>query len=192
LTLTVTTDRILLKQTILAWLAARTGIPAERWIWANQRTPRPKKPYGTVFFPSGFVKVGIDEQRREFNEYDEILQKTTTGPRTLTAQIEVYTDPATKDADVEAMELLENAIITLDTDAVRDAFTAAKIGIISQGSPQALDEQLGERWERRAMCEVVFSYSGESFDDGSTGESGNWIETVQVPTEANDNADYGT
>jgi hypothetical protein len=51
-----------------------------------------------------------------------------------------------------------------------------------------MDEQLGDRWERRAMAEVQFSYSGETFDDGDG--TGNWIETVEAPTEENGNADY--
>lgn len=188
MTLTVTTDRTLFRQTIVNWLNTYAGL-AGRVVWANQATPRPAKPYGSILFPSSGVKSGWDEERQDFNAIAEVIERTTSGPRMISAQIEVYTDPAASPHASEAAELLDNALLALDTNAVREAFRAAKIGVISQTAVQRMDEQLGDRWERRAMAEVQFSYSGETFDDGGSG-SGNWIETVESPTEANGNADY--
>ena len=186
--LTITTDRTLFRQTLIAWLNTY-AVLGGRIIWADQTTPRPAKPYGTVFFPSGPVKTGLDDEVQSYNAPGSVVQRRTSGPRLITLQVEVYTDPATAAHASEAAELLENALMALDTIAVRDLFRAAKIGLISQTPAQRLDDQLGERWERRAMSELVLSYSGETFDDGGSG-TGNWIETVQVPTELNGNADY--
>lgn len=184
------TDRTVFRQTILAWLAQYTGIPEDRWIWANQITKRPAKPYGTVLFTSGLtgVKVGLDEVRETYNGTTEVIERVTTGPRQIPVQIDIYTDPATQANASEAMELLENALLTLDTVPVRELFRASKIGVMSQSTPLRLDEELAERWERRAQVDITFMYSGETFDDGDG--SGNWIETVQVPDEQNGNADY--
>jgi hypothetical protein len=186
--LTITTDRVLFRQTLIAWLNTYAGLGG-RVIWADQTAVRPAKPYGTVFFPSGGVKTGIDDEVQSFYAPGSVVQRRTSGPRLITLQVEVYTDPATTAHANEAAELLENALLALDTVAVRDSFRAAKIGVISQTPVVRLDDQLGERWERRAMSEVVLSYSGETFDDGGSG-TGNWIETVQTPTEQNGNADY--
>ena len=184
--LTITTDRTLFRQTLIAWLNAY-AVLGGRVIWSDQTAVRPAKPYGTVFFPSGAVKTGFDDEVQSYN--GSVVQRRTSGPRLITLQVEVYTDPATTPHANEAAELLENALLALDTVAVRDSFRAAKIGLISQSPVLRMDDQLGERWERRAVSELLISYSGETFDDGGSG-TGNWIETVQVPTELNGNADY--
>lgn len=177
MTVTVTTDRQLLRQTLIGWLSTYTGIPAERIIYANQATPRPAKPYATILFPTMNVKTGFDESDASFNASTQLIERTTHGPRTFTAQVEVFTDVASTPHADEAAELLENALLALDTVAVRDAFQAAKLGMFGHTSVNRLDEQFGERWERRAQADVSLCYSGETFDDGGQG-SGDWIKTV--------------
>lgn len=188
MSLTVTTDRALFRQTIITWLSTYAGIAKAKIIWADQSTPRPAKPYATIYFPTGFVKTGFDEERRDFNDYEEVIERLTGGPRTITAQVEVYTDPAPSANADEAQELLENALLALDTSAVQELFRAAKIGYFGYTAPMRLDDQFGDRWERRSHSDVTFVYSGEIFDDGDG--TGNWIETVEVPTEGNGHATY--
>jgi hypothetical protein len=191
MTITVTTDRTLFRQTIIAWLNAYTGIDKAKIIWANQSTPRPDRPYATVFFPSGSVKSGFDEAVANYNAGTQAIERMTHGPRTIAVQVEVYTDQAQVPNQDEAYELLENALLALDTVPMRESFAAAKIGLLDHAPVQKLDEQLADRWERRAMAELTVTYSGETFDDGGGG-SGNWIETADVPSEANGKANYGT
>lgn len=183
----VTTDRTLFRTTLLWWLTTFGGVAAARWM--NQEAPRPVKPYGAIFFPSGSIKSGFDEEIQDFNYVTQSIERMTHGPRLITAQIEIYTDPATVAHGAEAYELLENALLALDTVSVRDRFRAAKIGFLSHTPAMRMDEQLGERWERRAMAELTLSYSGETLHNGGSGV-GNWIRTVEVPAEANGNADY--
>lgn len=185
MTITVTTDRVLINQTLIGWLAAFTGIAAERIIFLNQTIERPAKPYiGIVVLTRG-IKTGTDDVVSSFDVPSQKIQRITAGPRQLVFQIEVYTDPATSAATPEADELLENAMLGLDTETIRDSFRAAKIGLLGQTPTNRLDEQLGERWERRAQADITITYSGETFDDGA--DSGNWVETVQIPTEENGN-----
>ena len=132
------------------------------------------------------LRFGFDHTDQQFDTPSNKVQRQTSGPRQLVAQCEVYTDPpATLDV-LDAAQRLESALFALDTEEVRDTFRAAKIGVLSHGQINRFDEQFGDRWERRAQADVKFTYSGETFDDGA-GSTGDWIETVETPTESNGN-----
>lgn len=187
--ITNTTGYPAIRDNIISWLSTYSGVSSV--MWANQNMPRAVKPYGSVILINSSVKIGFDETRESFDIPNQLIQKKVTGIRQLTAQIEFYSDPATAPGQLEASDMLEFALLALETDPVKDLFRAAKIGVLSQTPIQRLDEQFGDRWERRAQTDVVFTYSGETFDDGGSG-SGDWIETVDLPTEDNGNATYGT
>lgn len=190
MTIATTTDRTLFRQSVIAWLALATGIPASRVIWADQAEPRPDKPYASVLFSSGMERYGFDEGRMSFNAGTNLIERTTTGPRGIAAQVEIYSDPATTPHAREANDMLDDALLALETEAVRGIFRDAKIGVMGHTNPLRLDEQFGNRWERRSMAEVTFMYSGETFDDGGNG-SGNWIENAPAPSESSGTATYG-
>ena len=186
MTLQVTTDRKEIYDTLIAWIVAATGFSADNIIWLNQEISRPSKPYAGILITNRGVKTGEDDVIQSFDDPSQKIQRLNAGPRQLNVQVEVYTDPATEANDSEADEILENMLLALETEEVRDLFRTAKIGFLRQdGGINRLDEQLGERWERRAQVDIVITYSGEIFDDGAT--SGNWIETVEIPTEENGN-----
>lgn len=189
MTLATTTDRALFRQTIASWLNTYAGLSG-RVIWANQSTPRPGKPYGSILFPTRSRKPGLDETRASFNVTSQAIERVTQGPRIIVAQVEIYSDPAADVNTAEAADMLDDALLALDTVSVRDLFRTSKIGMLGHTPVQDLDEQLGDRWERRAQSDVTFAYSGETFDDGGAG-TGDWIETVKIPTEGNGNATYG-
>lgn len=188
MTVSITTDHQLIRQTIRDWLVTYAGVAQVDY--ANQMVERPAKPYGTILILSSGIKGGVDEDREEFDTANNVIKRTTAGPRQIVAQCEIYTDPATTPGP-EAAELLENALLALDTVPVQDVLRAAKIGFLGHTPIVRLDEQHGSRWERRAVVDVTFIYSGEALDDGLTGESGNWVESVELPSESNENADYG-
>lgn len=190
MTANVTTDHQLIRETVRLWLQAGAGV--SQVIYANQEVPRPAKPYATILVVSSGQRFGLDETRQAFDATNEVVQRTVAGPRQMILQCEVYTDPATAPGQLEAAERLENALLMLDTVGVRSAFRAAKIAVAGHNQVTRLDEQLGDRWERRAVVDVTVTYSGETFDDGLTGEDGNWVETVEVPGEGNGNLDPGT
>jgi len=186
MTLTITTDHALIRETIRTWLETYAGVTV---MYLNQKISKQAKPYGTILVLSSSLKTGLDEDREAYNVSNDVIERTTTGPRQLVAQCEIYSEPAGPGVD-EAAELLENALLALDTVLVQDTFRAAKIGVLGHTTVTRLDDQLGDRWERRAVADVTFTYSGETFDDGLTGESGNIVETVEIPTEDNTNATY--
>ena len=188
MTLSITTDFILIRKTIYDWLLAYSGVSSV--IYASQEVTRPAKPYASIIITSTSLRFGHDEERQNFNVANDVLERRTSGTRQMIVQCEVYSDPATVPTDLEAAELLENALLALDSELVKSSFRDAKIGILSHTPIIRLDEQLGDRWERRALSDVTFTYSGETFDDGLTGESGNIVETVEIPTEDNGNAIY--
>ena len=186
--LTITTDFILIRKTIYDWLLAYAGVGSV--IYSSQEVSRETKPYASILINNGSLRSGHDEERLEFNVPNNVIERRTSGPRQMIVQCEVYSDPAVAPTDLEAAELLERALLALDAEVVKEAFRAAKIGILSHTPIIRLDEQLGDRWERRALSDITITYSGETFDDGLTGESGNIVETVEVPTEDNGNAIY--
>lgn len=187
---TVTTDYELNLRTILNWLETYSGVGAGNAIWLNQETPRPAKPYAGILILNSGLRFGTDHVEETFDVPGEVIQRLNSGPRQMIAQCEVYTDPPATLAATEASRMLENALLALDTELVRDVFRAAKIGVLSHTQINRLDEQFNDRWERRAQTDIVFTYSGETFDDGADG-SGNWIETVESPTEDNGNLVIG-
>ena len=182
MTLTVTTDRPQIYQTIIEWLETYTGVGAGKVIFLNQEIPRPAKPYVGILILNRGIKTGFDDVISSFDVPSQKVQRITAGPRQLVVQIEVYTDPSESLDDTEADELLENALLALETEDVRETFRVAKIGLLNQTTINRLDEQLGERWERRAQADITITYSGETFDDGAT--SGNWVETVDYDINA--------
>lgn len=185
MTITVTTDRKLIYDTIIAWLIASTGFAEDKIQFLNQGESRPPKPFISIMILNRGIKTGTDDVIQSYDVGSQKIQRITAGPRLLICQIEIYTEPATEFTGTEADEILENALLALDTEEIKALFRAAKIGQLTETPINRLDEQLGERWERRAQSDVTFTYSGETFDDGAT--SGNWIETVENPTEENGN-----
>lgn len=185
MTISVTTDHALIRKTIRDWLGTYTG--GLEVDYSNQEVPRLPKPCATILILSSGQKTGIAEEREEYSVANDVIERTTTIPTQIVAQCEVYTEPATDPNTPEAAELLENALLALDAVPVRDAFRVAKLGVLSHSQITRLDEQLGDRWERRAVADVTFVYSGETFDDGLTGDSGNIVETVETPTEEGGN-----
>lgn len=188
MTLTVTTDFILIRKTIYDWLLAYAGVSSV--IYANQEVDRPAKPYASIIITSRSLRSGHDEERNSYNGTSGKLERQTSGTRQMIMQCEVYSDPAKLPTDLEASDLLEGALLALDSELVKSSFRDAKIGILSHTPIIRLDDQSGDRWERRALSDIVFTYSGETFDDGLTGETGNIVETVEIPTEENGNATY--
>lgn len=184
---TSTTDHEANLRAILNWLETATGLTV---IWLNQEVARPAKPYAGILILNSGQRFGFDYVDQTFDIPSDSVQRQTSGPRQLRAQIEVYTDTPADLTVNDAARLLEIALDTLDTEGVRDAFRAAKLGMLSHGIINRLDEQFGDRWERRAQVDIMFTYSGETFDDGA-GASGDWIETVEVPSEDNGNANIG-
>ena len=175
---------------IMDWFAARTGLGATKVMWLNQPTPRKALPAGTLQLLSRGKKIGEDYVQQILN--GGVIERHYLGVRELVIQAEVYTEPADDDADLEAMELLEQALGALSMRQVIDVFQGADIASLDYEVLNVADEQIGERWERRAVADVRFSYRTILFDDGTdpAPDDGVYIATVDAITEANSTATW--
>lgn len=188
MTLTVQTDYAAMKQAIITWLSTYPG-GLNDVIFKNQAAPRPAKPYASILVTSNSNKYGFDDVTQGFDAANQVITRQVNGLRTMIVQIEVFTDPATDINTLEAREYLEGTLDALESQPVRDLFRNAGLGVLRFTPPNQLDEQLGERWERRAQTDLTFTYTASILDDGSNG-SGDWIETFETPTESNGNATF--
>ena len=181
------TDYEAIRLAILTWLKDYVGL--NEVVFANQKVNRPAKPYATLLIISQGNKSGLDDVIQEFNAGSEQIERTHLGPRTLTAQVMIYSDPATDLATKEAQHYMSFALDTLESGAIRDLFRNAGIAVLQHTAPNRLDQQLGDRWERRSQTDLTFSYTSKIFDDGGDG-SGDWVESVELPTESNGTATF--
>lgn len=168
------------KAAIRNWLSVRSGIDLDKVIWINQITPRPVNPFATMQFTSRGTKIGEDYIQEVQN--GNVIERHYLGIRELIVQVEIYTDPTDSDAALGAMELLEQALAALSMRQVIDDFQAADLASMNYEVIRIDDEQVGERWERRAVADVRFSYRTILFDDGTdpAPDDGTFIEIANI------------
>ena len=182
--ITLVTDYPAMKNSLLQWLREQSGAGMGKAIFLNQSTDRPPKPYATIQVIADNIKTGDDDIRPEYDGGTPALKYRTVGLREMTVQINIYTVPAESVSDIEAADRLNQALILLDHPSLVQQFNDANISILGHTPIIRLDEQLGERWERRASSDLRIGYTAESIDDGSFG---NWVESVQIPSTNNGN-----
>lgn len=179
--ITVETNYAAIMGAIKGWLETYAGLGAGKVMWLNQETERLQKPYGTLYVVSDGVAFGNDEARDAFNAGTNKLDRQTTGPRQMVVQAEVYSDPATAAGQFEARHRLLNALQALELGVVMDSMGSAGLSYLGHEAVNELDEQLGDRWERRAQVDITFLYTASTLQDGT--DAVQWIETVEVPQE---------
>ena len=156
-----------MRQALLIWLKEQSGVGMGEAIFLNQKVDRPAKPYATIQVIADNIRTGSDDVRPEYDGGVPDLKYRTVGLREMTVQVQIYTEPAASVTDVEAADRLNQALITLDHPSIHKQFNDANISILGHTSVIRLDEQLGERWERRASADLRIMYTAESIDDGS-------------------------
>ncbi len=178
------------KAAIRKWLSDRTGLPLLSVIWVNQITPRPDNPFATLQIVSPGKRQGLDYLQEVQN--GGVIERHYIGLREMTVQAEVFTDPTTAHAEFGAIELLDQALMALSMQQVRDEFSAVDLAEMDYEIQDAADDQVGERWERRAVADVRFSYRTILFDDGTdpAPDDGTYIETVDPITQVNGTATW--
>ena len=135
---------------ILDWARNAFGFDV---VWYAQEAPRLPTPYATLHWFSD-RPIGFAEQLHTQLALD--VEERVQELRQLTVQIEVYAGPATDTATPEALELLEAALLTLQSSEVTREFRQSRIAFLSHETLLNLDEFEGDRWERRALCDVHF------------------------------------
>ena len=182
--ITLITNYAAMKSSILQWLRENSGADMGKAIFLNQEGDRPEKPYATLQVMTDNIKTGDDDIRPEFNAGIPELIYRTFGYREMIVNVQLYTEPAKASNEIEAADRLNRALILLDHPIIVTQFNDANFSVLEHTPVIRLDEQLGERWERRASSDLRILYTAESVDDGSFGE---WVESVEIPTVENTN-----
>ncbi len=138
------------KEAILTWAKEAFGFEV---LWADQDYPRAAKPYATLKW---FADIPLGFAERLQTELALDVEERVQEIKRLTVQVEVYTGPASDTATPEALELLEGALLELQSEQVLLDFRVAQISFLSHETVLRLDEFDGDRWERRALCDVHF------------------------------------
>ena len=178
------TDYELHEVTIINWLETFAGLSAGSVRMLNQESVRPPLPYGTIQLLVGGVMEGQDSQHFEYNSSTDKLDVITHGPRRMTAQIAVYTEPGREDIEGRSARIkLDTAIAALRSPSVLETFQLAGLAFMQLLSPpRAFDEQLGDRWERRMQADLEFGFTSVFVDKSTAAEGGiGWIETNDDP-----------
>jgi len=185
----IITNYTTMKNALLNWLRVNSGVDMGTAIFLNQKADRPPKPYATIQVIADNIKTGDDDVRQEFDDQVPMLKYRTVGLREMTVQVQIYSEPSESVSDIEAADRLNYALMSLDHPSIVQEFNDANMSILGHTPLIRLDEQLGERWERRAASDLRILYTAESVDDGSFGE---WTESVQIPTVDNNNLTANT
>ena len=143
----------MVRDTIEQWA---TGAFGTEVIWTDQDKARPDKLYTTLHWFTN-VDVGFAELLQTELALD--VEQRQLQLKRLTVQMETFTDPAASISAPEAMELMEGALLTLQVESTLALFRANGVAFQDHETIFNLDEQTGENWERRALCDVRFIHS---------------------------------
>jgi len=141
---------LLVEQAILAWARRAFGFEV---LWLDQDEPRLATPYATLRW---FANRTIGTPHREHIPLAFDVLEHIQELKQLTVSLEVYTGPAGDLATLEAMEVLEGALLTLQADQETREFREAEVSFLNHEVVLRLDEFSGDRWERRAHCDLHF------------------------------------
>lgn len=135
------------KTAIYNWFKKQSDITV---IWADQASPRPARPYGSLKVISGPVKLGGQDNLRQDPVTGALL---LNGPRQITVSMNVYGE--------EAMDILSTVRDSLDDPSVIDELDAQGLSVSEDGSVQNLTEALETHFETRAQMDVIFMLQEE-------------------------------
>ena len=182
--ITYATDHAKLERALLAWVETYAGLSAGSGRWLNQVMNRPDLPYATLQIISEGMLEGQDGEYREYNAATTHLDTVLYGPRRMTVQVTVYTAMEVNAEHNNARKRLTGAVASLRIGASKVALSTAGLSFLQQlVAIIATDEQLGQRWERRAQVDLEFGYTSLVTDKPLVGDTENWIETVDPITE---------
>ena len=178
------TDHALIERALLAWIETYGGFAAKSARWKNQVAGRPALPYATLQMINDGLLEGHDAEHQEYDAETDHLRTALYGPRRMTVQVTVYTVTEASAAHNNARKRLTGAVAALRIQAGKDALRAAGLAFLQQlASIRVTDEQLGQRWERRAQVDLEFGFMSLVTDKPLAGDPENWLEIVDPITE---------
>lgn len=145
------------------WLVAETGLKV---IMANEKGPRPNRPYVSLNFLNASAELGGSTQtiRETVNEDgDPITLVNTAAMRKAVASINVFGD--------NAIDTLSKVRDSLDRPDVTQKFEAAEIAHLDNGPVNDLTALQETIYEERGQMDLTVSFAVESEVDVGTIES---------------------
>ena len=153
------------QEVIFDWAEIAFGVG--NVLWADQDFPRLPFPYASLKWFSE-IEIGLPERVLVDDPIAPTMLEQVQQTRRAIFQIETFTGPGDTLAAVQAMEFMESGLLTLQTDQVIKLFREGGVSFLNHERPIGLDEFNGEKWERRAICDVHFlkTISSETSDVG--------------------------
>lgn len=178
------TDHAAVERALITWMETYGGVGSGKVHWLNQTGHRPALPFATLFTIADPIADGIDGEFQNFDANTNRLDKLTYGSRRMTLQATIYSVPETVAGGPGARHLLNAAIASLRSQVVKDQLKAVGLSFFQMLSgARVVDEQLGQRWERRAQADFEFGYTSLFVDNPTSNDAENWIETVSEISE---------
>ena len=171
--ITVKTDYESKKRAIQTWFKDYSGVTEV--IWGAYEVEKRTRPYGVINYISSGEPIGIPSHFHA-EDINGDLKEVIVQPKYLHLQMEVISAPEATLAEPWCSEMLENALHLLASNEVKTALLEAGLSSIEWTEPTRRDEQLGERWEHRAISDVTFAYMAVANQDDAAG----WINKVKI------------
>lgn len=183
------TNYAVIESAIRTWVVTHTGFAGDKVIWLNQAAPRPAKPFATLQILQDGQPLAQEQEFHKYDADDERIDVIVHAPKKMTVQVQVYSGMQTQASDAVARRILLSVLAAARMPSQQDLFAAAGVAYIGHEPVQALDDQTGDRWERRAAADVHFTYEAATKDDGDATSGLQWIETVEPITEEDNTLD---
>lgn len=150
--MTITTEPTLetLKLALKTWVKDATGL--DRVIWANQSIARPDLPYAALNIISYPMEIGQPERRVLSATGGYVYENVENQQMTLS--VNVYTEPSTNDAFLYLQKLNQSVRINYWYEYLRNN----SLSLFDKSVMRNIDQQLGDRWEKRAQQDYTFRF----------------------------------
>lgn len=151
------------RNALIKWAKLYSRQKKLQFIWSEQDSPRPKRPYGTLRFLTGPVKSGADEER--VCDDGSVL---TSGPRQFTLSVNIYGE--------ESLNLMATLQDSLDLPSCREYFRGHGLSVFEELGVQNLTSLIESEYEDRSQMDIIFNYASNVEDIVDPGI----IETVEL------------
>lgn len=156
-----------LKQAIRTWVKDVTGLNTV--IWANQMIARPDLPYVMLNILEIPIEGGQTEKQLVESGSD-VYKLWNIDNYQIMLSINIYTAQGTTDAFFYLQKLNQSVTINY----YYEYFRSNGLALVEKSRLRNIDEQLGDRWEKRAQQDYIFRFRAKTIEDIEI------IETVQM------------
>lgn len=153
---------------LFAWLQSESGLTV---IKANQKGPRPARPYVSLNFINPSSEMGGDDQ---YTTDPSTGVVTTAGPRSAQASVNIF--------GPDSVDMLAKVRDSLQRPDVIDAFDASGITILDTSNINDLTEQQETIYEERGQVDITLSFTVSSDVDMKTIDIASLTGTIETHT----------